>query len=361
MAALKVATHGESVLLAEAHPRMGGAWRLTTAFGLEQVEIGPHVMRRNRRAYRMIESALGLALLPVRPPPQEVHLQRGRFFRIPYEAPWLKHLISAVIPAAESDRPSRGSIGARRLIPLAKAARDYWKYVRAGTGIQHYPASGCRELLESMNRALQVQGVEVRNGLRVERLDLDVRTGRLRIVAGDDCFEAKRALLNPHVDGIQLAIDGIPIELDYVDDSTWQAHFLVKQSRSRPGSFTFLGESSAVRMVSDISQFTPGLSQLHPECRLYTAWINPEYADVSGPRDAIAQLKAVGVIPHDALLLDHSINRFTRRKLTAPALESIRTSFGQFVEVLQTDDLTADCMKLLEIPTRRTPTRTAKT
>lgn len=345
MAAIKASRSGASVLLLERNERLGGAWRLTSVFGIDDVEIGPHVMRRNRRAYREIQRVIGVTMVPMQPMPREIFQLDGRPRTIAYEQDWLKNL-PRIVRDVKRVSLCRASLAEHVGKPIRRSANAYWKYLRNGSIPQHYPESGCRELLAAMQVSLAQHRVEVRTKCQAKVISLDTSVGRIALTTDSLDYSCSRVLVNPHLEGVEMRVDGARIAYDMEPDSTYQAHFLVRSGQGGSRTFNFLGEASGIRMVSDVTRFAQGLPDAYKDCQIYAAWINERYADPRDPEELMTILKHNGILHGSADLVDYEVSLFERRKLAGTAKERITQSMAPFVEILDTDDLTEDCLKV---------------
>ena len=71
MEALYLRARGNRVVIIEARDRIGGAWTSTDFEEFSNVDLGPHVIDRNRRTYDFLKDYIGCDMQPVSPAPYQ--------------------------------------------------------------------------------------------------------------------------------------------------------------------------------------------------------------------------------------------------------------------------------------------------
>lgn len=338
-------SHGGQVQVVEKNQDIGGMWQVEDLFGVEGVEIGPHVMRRSRRAYRFLTDELGLGMEAMQPAPVRAVKINGANGFVPYEQDW-RLCARELLQWKQPGYWRVAATGVEALKPLVAGVKHYARYLRNGRVTQHYPRGGCIELLAALRRKLDELGIPVLMGEAVLSIDVDTRRGESMVRTSVDAYRSRAVAINPHA-CLALSLDGIARPVPRKDASTVQAHFLVA-GPAQPGiGFAFLGEESMVRMASDISRFCPGLEQTHPGHRLVTAWINPALQDPEDGGKLFGFLRDEGIIPRESTLVRYSQRTLPRSRIPQQDQQDMNRELAPLLTILGTDDLTIDLERSL--------------
>lgn len=329
------------VLVLERDDVLGGMWRTRSLFGLDRVELGPHVMRRNRLAYMHLSDELGLDLVEMTPTPRRGVERSGKIIFVPYEQEWRECLEKTIeaLTQAGTTIPTR-LMGALRVI--VRSAKQLVRFAGDGMMAQRYPRSGCSELIARLESTLQARGVLVRTGCNVQQIEIDTRAAVCTIRTSTGVMHARKVAITPHAENLRILLDGVPIQLPARDATTEQVHLLVSSNHGAECGFTFLGDDVPIRMISDISRFTPGFHEAYPGCSLLAAWVNPSMVDSGDAAAILAHLAHYGLLERDVRLVSFNRNTVVRSKLEDEAVAMLETKLNGFITILRTDDLTAD-------------------
>jgi hypothetical protein len=350
--AIHRARGGDTVVVLDRATAVGGAWRTVETFGIQDVEISTHIMRPFRRGYRYIESTLQIPMLVMRPQPFWVLDKFGLLpRRTKYAHTWniVFYRTIAKLFTREGIKQIIRNPKTNLLGPIATGFIWIWRHLRIGAPLVKYPIGGAPSFIRKLHGLASQAGVEIHTGTAVRSLFVDVVGRRVVLNTDSGAIVAAHLYMTPqaHIEQIESTNKQLLLSPQKADST--HLHMIINDPAERSFSFARFQSCSIYFMVSDISDYAKDFYQAHPGCKLIAAWCRDGF---TGSRDAIDRalesLKEHGLVGPGARIIDYRASTYASKTLTAEECRSIKDMFGDFIEVLETDNLTLNISDYFE-------------
>ncbi len=335
---------GQRVLMIDSAKEAGGAWRDVELFGFEEVEIGAHIMRHWRKGYRYIENVLGIPMTRMQPEPFWILPKYGPMpTRTPCAHVWNLVLFPALgrffsrAGLQEVLRNPKQTV----FVPLVISLMWFWRFVKVGAPRARYPMGGAPRFIRRLRALLNHDSVRILTETTALEICVQesaklvhVRTDRATLQARRLCITSQSRL--NHIRGESGVLNLTPISAD-----TKHLHMLVEDKAERLFAFARFHQDEIFNMISDISDYATHFRREKPTCKLIAAWCSSEFQDSeSHVMRAFIHAKANNLIGPEARLLDYKVSVYRSTELQEQDRIAIKRQFGEFVEILETENLT---------------------
>lgn len=297
-----LARQGKRVVVCDRSPRLGGAWRVETALGYRNLEVGCHIFIPDRRVPIGLRALWELPLTRLLPPPRGVYYVRRRYLEGPYAATWLPAVMTAIgaaeqLAASWSGRP-RG--GWRQAVRLAWRS---WQFARASVrtrwrapGPLLYPPGGSGDMVQIMEDRVRTAGITLRLGCEVTSATVDRGVATL-VLRDGATIRAEQIVLTrgssiPVVNGLELPRREV-----------LRRHVVMVLSDPAPRAFSYLQfyRHPVLERLSDVTSFarTEAGAPVEPGRKILCAYVTNrlyEQGPATAQREVFEVLKARGWI-----------------------------------------------------------------
>lgn len=238
---------------------IGGAWRVESALGYHDLEVGCHIFIPGVRVGVALQSLWGISLTPLMPPPRSVFYVRGRYVQDAYTAPLIPGIISgaqAIARAGSRLTRRRRSAGgswrdaARLAVTSFALMRASLRTRGAAPGPLLYPPGGTGEIVRALKARIDDAGIVLRLGHAVTGVTVEGASAVLTLDDGS-VIRAGQAILTrgsavPAINGLALP----PRDLI-------RRHWVVVIDDPSPRAFSYLefNYHPAIERVSDVTRF----------------------------------------------------------------------------------------------------------
>lgn len=283
--AIDAARTGQRVALIEAEQQLGGAWRVFELPGFGATELGPHVLRYHKEAYRFVEENL-CALETLAPEPiWLLHRPVLGLRKFPFKYTWVRDMLllrdglisrpSLTKQEREANRINKlderqrlgASAAARRLLNLALGAA-YEKY-RVRPVIKYF-RNGTTELLSRLTEDLSQCGVDVHFNTRVKTIRI-----------ADSSITLDAGLRTYECGGLYLTT-GVGLQFVEVGDRRYELQrnvlryrqvFLCVYCSTKRFTYVEVIDHPQIKRIFDITEYTERGNGANSGRRLITATI----------------------------------------------------------------------------------------
>src|SRR5690606_15666923 len=120
-----------------------------------------------------------------------------------------------------------------------------------------------------------------------------------------------------------------------IEDTTFQAHLLVHDPNPPGFSLVFFGDDKPIRLVSDISKYTPNFSMVYPGHQLIAAWVHSSTASRADAGEVtLAYLKDADLLSAEATLEKFEMRPVPRVKIPENEIPSVNRRTRPYIEFL---------------------------
>lgn len=330
---------GESVIVVDDKPVLGGAWDFGSLDRYAYVESCAHILRYHPGCYRFFEEYLGLRMAPLEPFPVGYSCRPHRRPRgTRYETwRWKLRYVGDRIDHVGFPRTWRGV--KRYLVrPLIRAAILAFDQLRGRMPVQEYPVGGTPAMVESLRALIAHSTVTVRLATRVNSVEIRGPITRLR--TADSTITCRRLVITTQtrLSGIH---DGVE-HLGPLGDDGQSVQLLLLADDPGPVTCSFLEFNGHphLRRVSDVTRFAKWVAAGAPDEKIIAATFRTGVQPQEGLVQAtVDQLKELNVISAAARLRRHEWRTYRTTSQRHAVMQRVRRRFGSRIEVLSTADL----------------------
>jgi len=257
--ALLLAAEGKRVVVCDQRAAIGGAWRVESAFGYTNLEVGCHIFIPSDVVPVVIRRLWGVRLAPLNPPPRSVFYVRGRFLTAPYGSSLVPGALAGLGAIAHGGRwvtgrrrPTDGGLRAlgTRTWKSLRLLREAVKARGRTPGPQPYPPGGTGEILRELAERVNEAGVAVRLDAQVIDARIERSAATLSLRDGSTIRAGEVVLTRgSRIETLNgLAIPARPL---------FRRHWLAVLDDPTPRAFSYLqfANHPAIERVSDVTSF----------------------------------------------------------------------------------------------------------
>jgi len=323
---------GESVLMIDIQPSIGGAWRSIDAFGLHDVENAIHYLLPQREASRFMRDSLGWTVINS---PRKFRIfplyPFGRI-RVTYD-----NFIGRVIARAVEASGSLSLLGIITAIPKA-----FWEILRDTRDPSYYISGGSNEMISKVQGMLDSSKVEVAFSTEILSISLDCRTEEVLLHTTAGSVHASTCIISH---GSKLAkLEGYSGKLNIIQKHHPRPamHMLISDSsESLIYEAVFTGDS-LIKYAHDITRFTKEAANIIGTLKVFVFALRHQIQESDAVYEEIFEkLKWSGMIGPEAVLKDRFWSHVTLPTIDDDDLATIKAAFNGKLDYLRTEDFAA--------------------
>ena len=334
--ALHQARLGRRVTVVESSDRLGGAWCEMKLFGLQRVEIAPHIVMYNRTTYDYFAQELKLNMQRMMPSPRYVwNSPIGRLW-IPYALSPFVAYVSAPLHYIRNKqyRANFALIREEYFGRLGHATKLLLLWIFAGRKPSiEYPQRGTLELLDRIQELLVQAGVQVK--LNTSVLSLEKTDQGMQVRCSDDStVTAVKVVMTRHQHIARLVVNGNPVDGQYQFNTYTSVHLLVKTAHPSRSAFVLAKRDPLFQLYSDLTSYMDDV----PAGRRVIVLRLPngkQSTDRATAVNLVNHLRASGYLSADAELEDFHFSTFDQGRIRPEGLEPIETAFGESLMIFR--------------------------
>lgn len=335
VAALRLARAGRRVAIVEASDRIGGAWATHTMFGVDGIEIAPHVFMPDAFGYRVMRDFVPTDYEPV--PKARTTVSGSRWladqsFELASSPTFYLKWGLATRMGGSGGLPHRalrtGGFVARRLLSFAR---------RPVVEPVMYPKGGLKAWLAAIEAEFQRLGVDLTLNTRIA--SIECREDQVRVEAGDGRFwSGERLVLTRRASLDRLVAHGQEIPIRRREGTLTYVAFLV--SGAEESGLVLHHGHPFLSIAADTTRFLPpAFAERHPGCRLVSVRSNLEGVDDRTAATIFEALKSTGFIGATAICRDAQLSVVSQSANDRQTLARLRKGFGRRALLVPFGDL----------------------
>ena len=366
MEALYLRARGNRVVIIEARDRIGGAWTSTDFEEFSDVDLGPHVVDRDRRTYDFLKDYIGCDMQPVSPTPY----QYVGTTRYNYEST-ASYLHGAALHLAKMGRNIVGALTSpllsiaylvarntkaatealRKAQRRLKSAHHYGRL--AGKSLRNavvdgfwnslplqFPKGGAPELIHNLRVLLEEANIPVFFNEQIDRLHLYRDEGLIRLQLSKQTLTSKQVLMTSG-SAIPEFLDGN--QAHHFPLQTWTSlnRCLIIEEASPPDfSYVHCTYHPIIDMAYEATAYVQPKATRAKHYRVILTLLRSNYKPNERTIDEIMhQLAAWGVVGQSARLVKVYSLDHTNPMMTREAMRDLERRFAPFLKTLSSTNL----------------------
>ena len=328
--ALHQARLGHRVVVVEAAPLVGGAWREMPLFGLRRVEIAPHIVMYNRVTYDYFAQDLKLNMQKMTPAPRYVwNSPFGRLW-IPYAlSPFVAYVAAPLHYLRNQQyRANFALIREEYFGRLGHATRLLLLWIFAGRKPAiEYPLRGTLDLVDRIAELLKQSSVRVRLNTRVLSVEKSGEAGVQVRCSDGVTLNARKVILTRHEHIPRFAVDGNAVDSLYDFGTYTSVHLLIKTAHPSRSAFVLAKRDPLFNLFSDLTSY---LDDVPAGRRVLTLRLPPGQSahDRATAEKVVNHLRASKYLANDATLEDFHFSGYDQGRMRPEGLAAVEAAFG---------------------------------
>ncbi len=330
---------GKRSCVIDSAERLGGAWKTLEMdeSGIGNVEIGCHILEKDKKVFRFFEEELNLKLVPLDPQP-----------RINYRNKWLRYNLKNLV-FIFSDMPSyftakNGAGRFKRNIGL------FFKEI-SQLKLKYYSfENSSSELAERLEKLVENRNIDTKLESRVKTIHVDTQKKRVELTTDQDQTIVANKLSLTYTSNVeQLFIDGKNMSSVFKKTTTEfiHLHILVKDPKLKKFSYLRIVKNDIIHRVSNMS----GQVSLNPNeyllCVGIYSGVLEKYSDGEIYFKVLDLIKKMGIVSTECVILKKRLNTYKSATTKYNDLKILEKGSNNLIEVLYTSDLTLGIRKNL--------------
>jgi hypothetical protein len=323
---------GESVLMIDNQPAMGGAWRSLDAFGLHNVENAIHYLLPEREASRFMKETLGWSIVDTPRKYRVFPLAPFGRIRVRYDS-----FLGRVLGRAVETCKTRDLLGVIARLPAA--LREVWADARDPS---YYVDGGSPEMLGKVRQMLESARVEIAYSTHINRISFDRDADEVLIHTSAGLVRASTCVISHGTKVTDL--EGQTGKLDIVQQVHPRpaAHMLIRDP-SPPLIYeaVFTGDP-ILKYAHDVTRFTRESAAVVGNTKVIVFALRNDVLESDAVYEYMfRKLKWSGMLGPDAVLEDRFWSNIFLPTIDDDDLATIKAAFRNRIDYLRTENFSA--------------------
>ncbi|VAW84006.1 hypothetical protein MNBD_GAMMA18-1520 [hydrothermal vent metagenome] len=331
------AGEGKRCCIIDRNERLGGSWRTFDCMGLYGIETTPHIFLPAGDAYEIMSKALCCQMAPWERP---VYLlvQNSTFFgnrKIEIQQNAYSFFVLGVLATLEQKKWNiikRTSRFIRYISGLSKLLQTK----RKSTSIM-YPKYGLTQWFKHVSELFVEKNID-----RFMETDISLvekKDGIITLVDTDgNTYNTKHICINRNTRFDVIKIDGKPLEIDYVLNSSFHVAFIV--NNTKPGNFVHTVGVKDLMLINDVTDYAEGIAEKYPGCRLIVARFENSDAEYDYMKEKCFQdLLEIGYLDSNSEIIESHVWHLREKKLSNKCIKNVVAKMNGSVSVVVTSNL----------------------
>lgn len=326
---------GRRVLVLDRARQHGGAWYTKDVWSYQSLEMGSHVVRNRRAAYRFLEDVLDIELSP--PHGLEFGFVAGRRVKLPTYR--LKNALRSLWTDLRGLRLGEAWSGLPGALRVAAHARMPFQY----------PLAGCVSIVRRLAQMLDASGIEVQLGAEVEEIEIqpDRQGGICHTRDGPIGFRQIVIGQNAHA---PTRVGAEPVAFTARSKVTTNVLLHLRGHRRHDFSYFELRGDRLLRRVRNIGVYLkPPVEE--PEMVVVAHLNRARYerfpSDEACAAAVLERFVALQVVEPDTALVEFGFDHLEQRKIELDELERLGAALAPALIAMPTWDLGEELTSML--------------
>jgi len=320
---------GKSVLMLDRQPGMGGAWRSLEIFGLHDVENAIHYFLPDPYALDFMKEVLtwNVQKMP----------RKYRVFPLPFRGCWKVSYDNAFgrLVGAIKEVVLQGKVREFPIL-LLRAVRDFLFETRSSS---YYVGGGTPEMLRKVESILLASRVEVNYSSSVDHIHIDSEEKTVEVSVGEERILASTIFFSHGSRISNLTGSSSPIPIEEKLHLRPAVHMLIRDESPSQLYECIFTSDPLIKYVHDVTRFSRESAELMGRKKLLVLALQKDVKESDAIYQAIFEkLKRISMVGNDAVLEDQFWQDIYLPRLEDSDLQSLKTTFGEQVECLKTEN-----------------------
>jgi hypothetical protein len=322
---------GKKSCIIDSNKRLGGAWKTLemdeTQIG--NVEIGCHIIEKDKKVFQFFEEQLNLKLEPLDPQP-----------RIIYRNKWLRYNLKNLV-FIFSDMPTY--FNAKGSGRFKKNIRLFFKEL-AQFRLKYYSfKNSSSEFAARLEKLVENTTIDTKLESTVKKIHIDTNKKRIELITSKEQTLVTNKLSLTFASNVeQLFIDGKNMSSVFKKSTSEfvHLHILVKDAKLKKFSYLRIVKNEIIHRVSDMSS----QAALNPNefllcVGVYSGAVE-KYSEGEIYFKVLSLLKEMGIASTECVILKKRSNSYKSATTKYAELKVLEKASNNLIEVIYTSDLT---------------------
>ena len=323
---------GQSVLMIDNQPAMGGAWRSIEAFGLHDVENAIHYFLPNPGAASFMKRKLNWSVISS---PRKFRIfsvpYLGRI-RLPYDS-----FIGRVIGCAIETSTSADLFGVIASLPSALESIRKEPYAPS-----YYVAGGSKEMLDKVEQMLANSDVSVSYSTEILSVAVDTKTEGVMITTSGGAVQSGTCVISHGTKILNLKGYDSNLNIIHKVHPRPAAHLLVEDSSEQSIYEAVFTGDPIIKYAHDVTRFTREAANIVGKLKVIVFALRNEIQESDATYEALFEkLRWAGMVGPDAVVRSRFWSNIFLPAIDDEDLTRIRAAFHGRIDYLRTENFAA--------------------